>query len=364
MEFNRESLKLLPLKGDNGLRTLAKKKGIKMPKGKGSKDDFIIAILKSQPGTKYTTDANPTRPAPPPPPMPPLTVALAQTIADQELKYRFAEGSAEEGLLLTRVERNLARAELRGILDAARTFELAETSEQLNIRKIEMGVEADLNLMTPTDMNSAMKQARDAVAYARAVGRIGEAKREAKMTMLSADAYSTSGETEYDSDSTSGETEYDSDSWEVFLEREEERRVADTEMMGAEDTRTKTRTSKRNLERVARYGSVFDKRNMRSKGGENMGLDGGNNPMAGFTSNDPYEQKIQQEKEEAMEMINYGRLIKRDRTLDSQMDMVAYHDRKAAWAEKHGAAIEEEKKRRALYKKQQAKKKRDAKKKK
>ena len=354
MEFNRESLKLLPLKEANGLRELAKKKGIKMPRGKGSKDDFITAILKSQPGTKYTADTNPTRRAPPPPP------GMPQVVADQELKYRFAEGSAEEGLLLTRVERNLARTQLRGILDAERTFELAQASEQLNIRKIEMGVEADLNLMTPTDMNSAMKQARDAVAYARAVGRIGEAKREAKMTILSADAYSSSGETEYDYESTSGETEYDSDSSEVFFEREEERRVADTEMMGAEDTRTKTRTSKRNLERVARYGSVFDK----NRYGEDMGVSGGNNPMAGFRSNDPYEQKIQQEKEEAMEMINYGRLIKRDRTLNSQMDMVAYHDRKAAWTEKHGAAIEEEKKRRALYKKQQAKKKRDAKKKK
>lgn len=170
MEFNRESLKLLPLKGDNGLRTLAKKKGIKMPKGKGSKDDFITAILKSQPGTKYTADTNPTRPAPPPPP------GMPQAVADQELKYRFAEGSAEEGLLLTRTERNLARAQLRGILDAERTFELAQASEQLNIRKIEMGVEADLNLMTPTDMNSAMKQARDAVARAKTVRRVADLK--------------------------------------------------------------------------------------------------------------------------------------------------------------------------------------------
>ena len=174
MEFNRESLKLLPLKGDNGLRALAKKKGIKMPKGKGSKDDFITAILKSQPGTKYTADTNRTRPPPPPPPMVPLTVAAAQAIADQEIKYRFAEGSAEEGLLLTRVERDLARSQLRGILDAERTFQLAETSEQLNIRKIEMGVESDLNLMTPTGMNSAMEQARDAVAKARAIRRLGE----------------------------------------------------------------------------------------------------------------------------------------------------------------------------------------------
>ena len=170
MEFNRESLKLLPLKGDNGLRALAKKKGIKMPKGKGSKDDFITAILKSQPGTKYTADTNPTRRAPPPPP------GMPQVVADQELKYRFAEGSAEEGLLLTRVERNLARAQLRGILDAERTFELAQASEQLNIRKIEMGVEADLNLMTPTDMNSAMKQARDAVARAKTVRRVADLK--------------------------------------------------------------------------------------------------------------------------------------------------------------------------------------------
>jgi hypothetical protein len=170
MEFNRESLKLLPLKGDNGLRTLAKKKGIKMPKGKGSKDDFIIAILKSQPGDKYRADLNPTRRAPPPPP------GMPQAVADQELKYRFAEGSAEEGLLLTRTERNLARAQLRGILDAERTFELAQASEQLNIRKIEMGVEADLNLMTPTDMNSAMKQARDAVARAKTVRRVADLK--------------------------------------------------------------------------------------------------------------------------------------------------------------------------------------------
>ena len=176
MEFNRESLKLLPLKGPNGLRELAKNKGIKMPKGKGSKDDFITAILKSQPGTKYTADTNRTRPPPPPPPMVPLTVAAAQAIADQEIKYRFAEGSAEEGLLLTRVERDLARSQLRGILDAERTFQLAETSEQLNIRKIEMGVESDLKLMTPTGMNSAMEQARDAVAKARAMRRVADSK--------------------------------------------------------------------------------------------------------------------------------------------------------------------------------------------
>ena len=165
MEFDSKSLGLMKLKGDNGLRELAKKKGIKMKKGAG-KGDIITALLKTIPSNKFRADLNTTRPAPPPPP------GMPQAVADQEIKYRFAEGSAEEGLLLTRVERELAKRQLMGILDAERTFELAEASEQLNIRKIEMGVEADLNLMTPTDMNSAMEQARMAVAKARANSRV------------------------------------------------------------------------------------------------------------------------------------------------------------------------------------------------
>ena len=155
----------MKLKGDNGLRELAKKKGIKMKKGAG-KGDIITALLKTIPSNKFRADLNTTRPAPPPPP------GMPQAVADQEIKYRFAEGSAEEGLLLTRVERDLAKRQLMGILDAERTFELAEASEQLNIRKIERGVEADLNLMTPTAMNSAMEQARMAVAKARANSRV------------------------------------------------------------------------------------------------------------------------------------------------------------------------------------------------
>ena len=42
MEFNRESLGLLKLKGENGLRELAKQKGIKLKKGAG-KGDVIDA---------------------------------------------------------------------------------------------------------------------------------------------------------------------------------------------------------------------------------------------------------------------------------------------------------------------------------
>ena len=173
MEFDSKSLGLMKLKGDNGLRELAKKKGIKMKKGAG-KGDIITALLKTIPSNKFRADLNPTRPAPPPPP------GMPQAVADQEIKYRFAEGSAEEGLLLTRVERELAKRQLMGILDAERTFELAEASEQLNIRKIEMGVEADLNLMTPTDMNSAMEQARMAVAKARANSRVVGARLDLK----------------------------------------------------------------------------------------------------------------------------------------------------------------------------------------
>ena len=173
MEFDDKSLGLMKLKGDNGLRELAKKKGIKMKKGAG-KGDIITALLKTIPSNKFRADLNTTRPAPPPPP------GMPQAVADQEIKYRFAEGSAEEGLLLTRVERELAKRQLMGILDAERTFELAEASEQLNIRKIEMGVEADLNLMTPTDMNSAMEQARMAVAKARANSRVVGARLDLK----------------------------------------------------------------------------------------------------------------------------------------------------------------------------------------
>ena len=173
MEFTRESLGLLKLKdGDNNLRGLAKRKGIQLRKGAG-KEEVITTILNYRPPPKYK------RPAPPPPPdlVAKLGLEQAQVVADQEIKYRFAEGSAEEGLMLTRVERDLAKRRLRDINDARIAFEVAEADEQLNIRKIEMGVESDLKLMTPTGMNSAMEQARDAVAKARAIGRIRETKK-------------------------------------------------------------------------------------------------------------------------------------------------------------------------------------------
>ena len=170
MEFDKKSLGELKLKGDNGLRALAKKKGIQMKKG-ATKGDVITALLRSLPGGKYKANLNPTRPAPPPPP------GMTQMVADQEIKYMFAEGSAEEGLLLTRVERDLAKKELRMILDTEKAFEIAETMEQLNIRNIEEGIEQDLNLNTSGEMNSAMEKARGAVAKARGLRRIADAKR-------------------------------------------------------------------------------------------------------------------------------------------------------------------------------------------
>ena len=440
MEFTRESLGLLKLKdGDNNLRGLAKRKGIQLRKGAG-KEEVITTILNYRPPPKYK------RPAPPPPPdlVAKLGLEQAQVVADQEIKYRFAEGSAEEGLMLTRVERDLAKRRLRDINDARIAFEVAEADEQLNIRKIEMGVESDLKLMTPTGMNSAMEQARDAVAKARAIGRIRETKKreagrvfydgkeiifvsgdvpqegdddyeppkpdyfneagqlsnerteeraERSMNTLFVDSrdgqlkrltkdllgqafeiVSTPG---YDAEEAAEEARLDKEDARKRKERDRQRAVVVNESversaMGKEDTRLKEASLKmkkpiakdtrsiaeRQAERVARYGSVFDK----NRYGEDMGVSGGNNPMAGFRSNDPYEQKIQQEKEEAMEMINYGRLIKRDRT--QVTDIVAFNDRKAAFAEKQGAKIEEQNKRRELYKKQQLKKRRDARKKK
>jgi hypothetical protein len=432
MEFTRESLGLFKLKGDRGLRELAKKKGIQLRKGAG-KEEVITTILNYKPPPKVK------RPAPPPPP------GMPQVVADQEIKYRFAEGSAEEGLMLTRVERDLAKRRLRDINDARIAFEVAEANEQLNIRKIEMGVESDLKLMTPTGMNSAMEQARDAVAKARAIGRIRETKRreanrvfydgkeiifvsgdvpqegdddyeppkpdyfneagqlsnerteerardsmntlfldsrDGKLKRLTEDllgqAFEIVSTPGYDAEEAAEEARLDKEFFAKKAKKQQDwdryvNELVEQGAMGKEDTRLKEASLKmkkpiakdtrsiaeRQAERVARYGSVFDKKR---EGTENMGVFGGNNPMAGFTSNDPYEQKIQQEKEDAMEMINYGRLIKRDRT--QVTDIVAFNDRKAAWAEKQGAKIEEEKKRRELFKKQQAKKKRDAKKKK
>ena len=129
MEFTRESLGLFKLKGDRGLRELAKKKGIQLKKGAG-KEEVITTILNYRP---------PRRPAPPPPPdlVAKLGLEQAQVVADQEIKYRFVEGSAEEGLMLTRVERDLAKRRLRDINDARIAFEVAEANEQLNIRKID-----------------------------------------------------------------------------------------------------------------------------------------------------------------------------------------------------------------------------------
>ena len=344
MEFTRESLGLFKLKGDRGLRELAKKKGIQLKKGAG-KEEVITTILNYKPPPKVK------RPAPPPPPdlVAKLGLEQAQVVADQEIKYLFAEGSAEEGLMLTRVERDLAKRRLRDINDARIAFEVAEANEQLNIRKIEMGVESDLKLMTPTGMNSAMEQARDAVAKARAIGRIRETKRrEANRVFYDGkEIIFVSGDVpqEGDDDYEPPKPDYFNEAGQLSNERTEER-TRDSMNQGFYDrdnnlvkltenllgqafeivsTPEEREAEKARLDKILADAkpskpSQQDTDRAVSEMKERVGMGGEDGRLN-------YSDKAA---EEDIEIKRYGRILKRDRTLKEYNDDVFYADREAA----------------------------------
>ena len=166
-----QNLDKLPIKGPNGLREMAKGMGIKVTT-KSNKKSIIKSIIEANSNKKFTRTYDVNRPAPPPPP------GMTQEEADREIKFRFAEGTAQTGTLETRMERKKKTNELRKIFDAKMAFDIAEQNEQLNIRKIKEGVEQELNLTTENEMNSAMENARGLVARARAQRRVGDARRE------------------------------------------------------------------------------------------------------------------------------------------------------------------------------------------
>jgi len=81
MEFNRESLGLLGIRGENGLRELARQRGVQVVRG-ANKRDIIDALMRSLPNTAFTEGYNVNRAAPPPPP------GMSQEQAKVEIKRR------------------------------------------------------------------------------------------------------------------------------------------------------------------------------------------------------------------------------------------------------------------------------------
>lgn len=126
MEFDRKSLGLLKLKGDDGLRELARKKGIKMKKGAG-KEDVITALLKIAIDKKAGYDTG--RAAPPPPP------GMTQEQAKVEIKKRLdimaRETYDKNSLLTTENERTAQIAEYDRIRRATQAFERSEAQREI-----------------------------------------------------------------------------------------------------------------------------------------------------------------------------------------------------------------------------------------
>lgn len=126
MEFDRKSLGLLKLKGDDGLRELARKKGIKLKKGAG-KGDVITALLKIAIDKKAGYDTG--RAAPPPPP------GMTQEQAKVEIKKRLdimaRETYDKNSLLTTQNERTAQIAEYDRIRRATQAFERSEAVREI-----------------------------------------------------------------------------------------------------------------------------------------------------------------------------------------------------------------------------------------
>lgn len=166
-----QNLDKLPMKGPSGLREMAKRMGIKVTR-QSNKKSIIKSIIEAQPKQNFTRTYDVNRPAPPPPP------GMTEEESDREIRFRFAEGTAQTGTLETKMERKKKSDELRNIYDAKIAFEIAERNEQLNIRNISKGIEQELNLTPNDERNSAMENARALVARARRQRRIGDIIRE------------------------------------------------------------------------------------------------------------------------------------------------------------------------------------------
>lgn len=128
MEFDRKSLGLLKLKGDDGLRELARKKGIKLKKGAG-KEDVITALLRSLPNKDFKQGFNINRAAPPPPPG--MTQEQAKVEIKKRLDIMIRETYDKNSLLTTQNERTAQIAEYDRIRRATQAFERSEAVREI-----------------------------------------------------------------------------------------------------------------------------------------------------------------------------------------------------------------------------------------
>jgi len=128
MEFNRESLGLLKLKGENGLRELARQRGVQVVRD-ANKRDIIDALMRSLPNTAFTEGYNVNRAAPPPPP------GMSQEQAKVEIKRRLDIMAREiydkNSLLTTAQQRREQVAEYDKIRKATEAFERSEAQREI-----------------------------------------------------------------------------------------------------------------------------------------------------------------------------------------------------------------------------------------
>lgn len=128
MEFNRESLGLLDIKGENGLRELARQRGVQVVRG-ANKRDIIDALMRSLPNTAFTEGYNVNRAAPPPPP------GMSQEQAKVEIKRRLDIMAREiydkDSLLTTAQQRREQVAEYDKIRKATEAFERSEAQREI-----------------------------------------------------------------------------------------------------------------------------------------------------------------------------------------------------------------------------------------
>ena len=128
MEFNRESLALLDIKGENGLRELARQRGVQLGRG-FNKRDIIDALMRSLPNTAFTEGYNVNRAAPPPPP------GMSQEQAKVEIKRRLDIMAREiydkNSLLTTAQQRREQVAEYDKIRKATEAFERSEAQREI-----------------------------------------------------------------------------------------------------------------------------------------------------------------------------------------------------------------------------------------
>lgn len=128
MEFNRESLGLLAIRGPNGLRELASQRGIQVVRG-ANKRDIIDALMRSLPNTAFTEGYNVNRAAPPPPP------GMSQEQAKVEIKRRLDIMAREiydkNSLLTTAQQRREQVAEYDKIRKATEAFERSEAQREI-----------------------------------------------------------------------------------------------------------------------------------------------------------------------------------------------------------------------------------------